>query len=154
MKTKRGQTAIEFLTTYSWALLIIIMAVGALMYFDVFNTTRYLSETCDTGAQISCVEAAATEGGDLRLRLVNNHPRNITITRIDTELGTITGSSEPNKLLERGETDVFITNTNAPLSSNSRETFNVEIYFRRPEGGHEYFVRGRVVVRPLPAGVI
>jgi len=34
---RKGQAAIEFLVTYGWAILIVLIAIGALAYFGVLN---------------------------------------------------------------------------------------------------------------------
>jgi hypothetical protein len=43
MKNKKGQAAMEFLTTYGWAFLIIIIVLAGLYYMDVFNADRALT---------------------------------------------------------------------------------------------------------------
>ena len=38
-KKKKGQVAMEFLMTYGWAIIIILLAVAALWYLGVFKTS-------------------------------------------------------------------------------------------------------------------
>ena len=157
MKKKKGQAAIEFLTTYSWAILGILLTIGALMYFDVFNTNRFITERCETGAQISCVEAAVTEDGQFNIRLTNGYPVAITINSI-----TLSGSAAYTHTggattmdFTRGETKTInFPIPNAQFSRNTRESFDITINFERQGGSNTYNVTGNVVVRPLPAGVI
>ena len=61
--TKRGQVAIEFLMTYGWAIVIIVIAVAALAYLGVFSsgTTQSL---CEGTAPLNCREVKITDGGD------------------------------------------------------------------------------------------
>lgn len=44
-KQKKGQAAMEFLMTYGWAILVVLAAIGALAYFGVFNTDRFIRES-------------------------------------------------------------------------------------------------------------
>lgn len=37
MKNKKGQVAMEFLLTYGWSFIMILMMIGALVYFGVFD---------------------------------------------------------------------------------------------------------------------
>jgi hypothetical protein len=37
MKNKKGQETMEFLMTYGWAILIVLIAIGALIYFGAFD---------------------------------------------------------------------------------------------------------------------
>ena len=51
---KKGQAAMEFLMTYGWAILVVIVAIAALAYFGVRNPGRYLPESCNLGPGFSC----------------------------------------------------------------------------------------------------
>ena len=148
---KKGQVAIEFLTTYSWAIMIVLLTIGALVYFDLFNTTRFIAERCETGSQIQCVEAAATEGGEFRIRLLNNFPVDIEIVSIQANNAGIISVEQ---ILPRSSIETFSVNVGPGLSKNTKESFDVIITFKRAGGTKEYEIRGNAVVRPLPAGLI
>ncbi len=51
---RRAQGALEFLMTYGWAFLVILIMIGALAYFGILNPTRFLPDRCDFGAQFLC----------------------------------------------------------------------------------------------------
>src|SRR3989344_429958 len=55
MVEKRGQVAMEFLMTYGWAILIILIAVGALWMLGVFSPN--VSTNCSIDAPFSCQDA-------------------------------------------------------------------------------------------------
>lgn len=156
MRKKKGQAAIEFLTTYSWAILGILLTIGALTYFDIFNTNRFIAERCETGAQISCVEAAMTEDGVFSIRLVNNFPVNVTITSVTLKNdGGTDLTQEVEEKFGRGETGrIDLPLVGVGYQTNIRETFDISIKFRRTDGSNEYTINGNVVVRPLPTGMI
>jgi len=44
-RSKKGQEAMEFLMTYGWAILVVLLAIAALAYFGVLNPERYLPVT-------------------------------------------------------------------------------------------------------------
>ena len=54
MREKRGQAAMEFLMTYGWAILVVLIAIGALAYFGVLNPSKFLPESCTIGPGIGC----------------------------------------------------------------------------------------------------
>ena len=54
MNNKRGQAALEFLMTYGWAILIVLIAIGALAYFGVLNPARLLPKSCTIVPGLSC----------------------------------------------------------------------------------------------------
>ena len=43
---KRSQTAMEFLMTYGWAILVVLAAIAALAYFGVLNPANFFPESC------------------------------------------------------------------------------------------------------------
>lgn len=43
---QKAQAAMEFLTTYSWAFLIILVMIGTLAYFGVFNPQTATGDRC------------------------------------------------------------------------------------------------------------
>jgi len=43
-RNKKGQAAMEFLMTYGWALLVVLIAIGALAFFGVLNPSRFFAE--------------------------------------------------------------------------------------------------------------
>ena len=56
IRQKRGQAAMEFLMTYGWAILVVLIAIGALAYFGVLNPSRFLPASCTLTPGLSCEE--------------------------------------------------------------------------------------------------
>lgn len=54
MRQKKGQAAMEFLMTYGWAILVVLIAIGALAYFGVLNPGRFLPTSCTIMPGVSC----------------------------------------------------------------------------------------------------
>jgi len=57
---KKGQAAMEFLATYGWALLVIVVAISALATFGVLNADKFLPERCIMPSGIACLSHKAT----------------------------------------------------------------------------------------------
>ena len=55
-KNKKAQAAMEFLMTYGWAILVVLIAISALAYFGVLNPSRFLPESCTLVPGMSCVD--------------------------------------------------------------------------------------------------
>jgi len=53
---KKSQAALEFLMTYGWAILVVLVAVGALAYFGVLSPDKFLPAKCTLSAGIACVD--------------------------------------------------------------------------------------------------
>lgn len=69
MMKKKAQGALEFLTTYGWAFLVILIMIGALGYFGILNPTRFLPERCNVNTEFSCEEFSLTRTGDTTLQV-------------------------------------------------------------------------------------
>jgi hypothetical protein len=52
---KKGQSALEFLMTYGWAILVVLAAIGALAYFGVLNPSNFLPDQCTSSTGFGCV---------------------------------------------------------------------------------------------------
>jgi len=72
--SSKSQAALEFLTTYSWALVTIMIAIGALYYFGVFDFTRFMPQECLFPSQFECADFAfvGAPTNEIRFRLVND----------------------------------------------------------------------------------
>ncbi|MBI3036442.1 hypothetical protein HYY73_01620 [Candidatus Woesearchaeota archaeon] len=49
LKSMKGQAAMEFLMTYGWAILVVLVVIGALSYFGVLSPSTLLPEKCNEG---------------------------------------------------------------------------------------------------------
>ena len=57
---RRGQVALEFLTTYGWAILVVLVAIGALAYFGVFNVRDTIPDRCIVSEAVTCKDFQLT----------------------------------------------------------------------------------------------
>ncbi len=69
---KKGQAAMEFLMTYGWAILVVLVAIGALAYFGVLNPSRFLPSSCTVAPGIGCDEFKVTASDDSVQLLLRN----------------------------------------------------------------------------------
>ena len=120
---RKGQTALEYLITYGWAILIILVVLAVLWYYDVFNPAKWAGETeyCPTDFELLGAEltGAGTATGSLSLVLGNKVGNQINISDI-TIAGDATGTwSGSVTLAPGGQTASPIVVQNIDLSSFS-----------------------------------
>ena len=84
---KRAQAAMEFLTTYGWAFLVILLVIGGLSYFNVFDFKRVLPDGCEiNNPKLSCGDiyqirtSANPIPGEVTIHITNEANQAITIT--------------------------------------------------------------------------
>ncbi|MDP3916661.1 MAG: hypothetical protein Q8Q42_00035 [Nanoarchaeota archaeon] len=64
MMKKRGQAAMEFLMTYGWALLVVLVAIGALAFFGVLSPAKFLPSVCTISPGLHCNDFKVDGGAD------------------------------------------------------------------------------------------
>ena len=79
-----SQAALEFLVTYSWAFLSILITLGALYYFGIFDFGKFLPQKCLFTSQLECLDFvmkydAVPANSEVRFKLVNNLGETINI---------------------------------------------------------------------------
>jgi hypothetical protein len=168
-KKKRAQAAIELLTTYGWAIIGVLLVIGALAYFDVFDAKRFVSERCDTGAQIQCTGVYANDEGRVELELKNNYLVDIDIEAItiDNHVLVNVGTYDEYTSLEPGNrTRFYIDSGMGALRRGTKQELTAIITFRRHVsanvpgacgGGSEatcYNITGNIVVKVQDAGEV
>ncbi|MBU0629269.1 MAG: hypothetical protein KKC75_08845 [Nanoarchaeota archaeon] len=85
---KKGQAAMEFLMTYGWAILVVIISIGALAYFGAISPQNFLPEKCviSTGSGLFCKEFTSSSSADtITLRIHNILPSSVDIEGITTD---------------------------------------------------------------------
>ena len=60
MFNKKSQAALEFIMTYGWAILVVLVAIGALAYFGVLSPDRFLPAKCTLQSGIACLDHKVT----------------------------------------------------------------------------------------------
>src|SRR3989344_9344575 len=72
MIQKKGQAAMEFLMTYGWALLVVLIAIGALAFFGVLNPSKFLPNSCSLAPGFACNDFKAAGSTDTITLIVQN----------------------------------------------------------------------------------
>ncbi len=99
---KKGQSALEFITTYGWALVVILLAGGAL-WFTFGGEKFFVTESCMFGPGFYCSDFVVDEGS-VQLKLKNAQGRNLDSFSFDVLQCTTTSSTES---LKNGESKIF-----------------------------------------------
>ncbi len=80
----KGQTAVEYLMTYGWAILIILIVAGVLAYYGIFAPAGFLGPTARGFGQVQVLNPWSITGSDgtTVLYLENRVGGTITLTDI------------------------------------------------------------------------
>jgi hypothetical protein len=81
---KKSQAAMEFLMTYGWAIMVILLALGALAYFGVLNPSNLLPEKCTFPTGFQCEDyVVSAEQNKTSLRIINGKGEGVIISKIN-----------------------------------------------------------------------
>ena len=163
---RKSQAALEFLTTYAWAFLVIVIMIGALAYFGVLSPSKLLPDRCNFGSEVGCnkdllvVDNIGTGGNGantLTMRLENNAGTLITVTQATATTDVTTAGTCTAKMQKSGgaeidpepgttvswdsdETLSFIVecSTGTSLTAKEKIKFNIEINYYPTAAGTTY----------------
>lgn len=95
IKEKRSQAALEFLTTYGWAFLVILIMISVLAYFGILSPSKLLPSRCNFGAEFQCADyQVSATANTFKLRLRNSVGEVIDVSSIS--LGSESASAQYN----------------------------------------------------------
>ncbi|MCL4383338.1 MAG: hypothetical protein M1168_00275 [Candidatus Marsarchaeota archaeon] len=95
------QSAMEYLMTYGWAILIIAVVLAALDMLGVFNPSAFAKTFCVFESGITCQSAILFTNGTADINIVQNtnSPINITSINCNTNPTDYSNSITPNTIL-------------------------------------------------------
>jgi len=80
---KKGQAAMEFLMTYGWAILVVLIVIGALAYFGVLSPTQFLPRRCHFTQGLTCTDHVISQAnGNLTILVTNGIGNDIQLTSL------------------------------------------------------------------------
>jgi len=103
---KNAQAALEFLMTYGWAILAVLLAVGALAYFGVLNPDRFFPNKCVLPKGITCLDYNV-ETYRVILVLQNNLGETITIDKVNVSANNQECSDEQSITLNNHDKVIY-----------------------------------------------
>ena len=146
---RRGQSALEFVMVYGWAILGVIVSIGALFYFGV-SPQKYLPNTCFISNNFACLEYGVYDEREVYILAKNTLDRgkldNIYMTLV-RENGGVCDMGQLGEELLSGESKMFFSNTadnDCLFTLGERVDLRADLRFKVEGGVKEHFVTGRV----------
>jgi uncharacterized protein (UPF0333 family) len=101
---RKGQAALEFMMTYGWAILVVLAASGALAYFGVFNTTKYVPEICMASSGFSCQGKPLLTVNSVAFTITNGAGYNLNLNTAGMNLSASLASCVNKYICAKGNT--------------------------------------------------
>ncbi len=130
--THKSQSALEYMMTYGWAILIIVIVAGVLYSFGVFNPSSSASATITGFSGLGSPQALCMANGGLRLQLGNNIGQTINVTRINVTSNGVTETVLPNQTISPQGTYIFYVPNVCGNSAGTRYSFTSSVTYTEP----------------------
>jgi hypothetical protein len=89
----KGQTAVEYLMTYGWAILIILIVAGVLAYYGIFAPSGFLGPTARGFGQVQVLSPwSLATTGTLTINVENRVGGTINVTTLNLTTDSVTYS--------------------------------------------------------------
>ena len=154
MMAPKAQAAMEFLMTYGWAILVVLVVIGALAYFGVLNPTNVLPEKCFFQVGLECNQHQF-KSASATLLIKNALGDKITITKAwveDPATGSvICGSSTANLtslvVIQNSASGTVSTSTSCNLGTVGTKVKLVPklVYYKGTAGAFTHTASGDVI---------
>lgn len=142
----KGQAALEFMTTYGWALIVVLVMIMAIVYFDIFDTDNFIQDSCSVSGELQCREFTVNPQ-IVKIQLKNNFGKDITINDVtcQDEAGN-SATTSPGLPVSPGSTiDVTCDFGSALFNPGDKQKFTFEIEYRRTTGTVDHIVTGDLI---------
>ncbi len=133
--TKKGQAAMEFLMTYGWAILVVLVAIGALAYFGVLSPQKYLPSSCTVSNQFACSEFKASDANN-NVQIVLQNGRGVDLTGVKVSLAGsgVTCTETAGQDIADGKSATFTVGCTAGIGSVG-SNFKADVTVKYTEAG-------------------
>ncbi|MBS3069012.1 hypothetical protein J4441_01470 [Candidatus Micrarchaeota archaeon] len=130
----RGQAAMEYLVTYGWAILALLVVLAALVSSGIFTASRFIWEECTFQPNLQCspfILYSSDSSSTLQFSVLNGLGFPVRFTGINA---TLANGEQMNALLEdtvteEGTKAAFTTTLASPLPKGSRQTIYVQLSY-------------------------
>lgn len=142
--SRKSQAAMEFLLTYGWAILVVLVAIGALAYFGVLSPDRFLPNKCFLPAGITCTDHRVVAGSQ-QVQVVLRNGIGFDATGVIVAASGCPASAATT--LANGEQKTVTLTTCTGLTSGSKYSGDVNITYTNADTGLAHKVQGSITTR-------
>ena len=131
MMAPKAQAAMEFLMTYGWAILVVLVVIGALAYFGVLSPTSILPEKCFFQVGLEC-EQYVVGNGQAQFIVRNNLGKKLTINSlklIDENNNEVCSTLSAVSGIDNEKSGTITTFCNINSNPGDKKKFTVEIEY-------------------------
>jgi len=143
----KGQTAIEYLMTYGWAILIILIVAGVLAYYGIFAPSGFLGPTARGFGQVQVLNPwSIATTGTTTLNVENRVGGTINVTSVNMTMNenTYTATISPQVQIASGEHKIVQPTFGSIGSHTTGEAYTATLTIYYTYGGSQFSSTGTI----------
>ncbi len=142
---RKAQAALEFLTTYGWAFIVILVMIGALAYFGVLNPSKVTPSRCIVEAGITCSDFQI-HTTSANITLTNGKGEGMTINGVtlQSDVATVTGCTYPASIGDGGQININCVINPALTSIGDKIKMNFNVSYKMAKGIYNQTFSGSI----------
>lgn len=144
---RKSQAALEFIMTYGWAIMVVIVAISALAYFGVLNPDRFLPSKCVLQSGIACMDHKAQDfgPGNGEVNVVLKNSLGYDMTSVSVTASRCTGTASQS-LLTNGGQKTFTPN-GCTLVSGQKYNGELNVSYTNADTGISHKMQGTITTK-------
>ena len=143
---RKSQAAMEFLMTYGWAILVVLVAIGALAYFGVLSPDKFLPSKCTLPAGIACTDHSASSATG-KLTVVLRNGMGFDATLLTVSIGGCGSATPASDTLTNGEQTIYTATCTPPLGGGAKFSAGFGVAYTNAETTLTHVVNGTITTR-------
>ena len=147
--SRKSQAALEFLMTYGWAILVVLVAIGALAYFGVLSPDKFLPSKCTLPAGIACSDFKVTAGATSTTGTVDIVLRNgmgFDAASVTVAVGGCTATDSTPSTISNGGQEPYQA-TGCTATSGSKYSGDINVSYTNADTLLTHKVQGSITAR-------
>jgi hypothetical protein len=150
----RGQAALDYISTYGWALIALSAVIGALYLFVDFNPSNTIADTCSFGVGDSfyCVDAQINRTtGVINMSLKNTLGSEINVSYVICTHKEVRVSDNNNliSIAPSSSFYVYCNMTNTGMTFDKKTKVDVTVVYTKKDSAYPFSVEGSVTSQPM-----
>lgn len=141
VNNRKSQAALEFLMTYGWAILVVLVAIGALAYFGVLSPDAFLPSKCTLPSGIACTDFILDDATTDKITVVLRNGMGFDATSVTVVVSGCTPLSAPATIGNGQQEKYELTCTNA-LTGGSKFSGQLNVTYTNADTTLVHTIQG------------
>lgn len=151
IRSKKSQAALDFIMTYGWAIMMVLVAIGALAYFGVLDSDKIVPRSCNLPPGLACLDHEARSyapfwAAEIDITLKNS--LGYDITSVTVTASGCTSASSTQSLMRNGAQITF-TPHDCYFAVGEKYQGEVNITYTNADTGITHTARGSISTKVL-----